>query len=125
MNKYKLFLTLWVSALIVVAYGCVDHDLPLPEVNCTGVATISFSADVNPIIIKSCAIPGDGNCHNGGNGPDLNWTVFQNFKDHAEHVQDRITRAPGAEGKMPKIGTISDVEIQTIYCWVEQGALQN
>jgi hypothetical protein len=125
MNKYRLYLTLLISVLVVTTHGCVDHDLPLVEVDCTSVAEMSFNLNVKPIIDKSCAIPGDGNCHNGGNGTDLNWTVFQNFKDHATQVQDRITRAPGADGKMPKIGSITDLEIQTIYCWVEQGAKQN
>ena len=127
MNKYRLYVTLVVSALIVVIYGCADHNIEEPVVTCEGVAEISFNDNVKPIIEAKCAIVGDGGCHNGGNGPDLNWTVFSNFQERGADgtLQDRITRASGEDGKMPKIGELSALELQTLFCWAEQGAQNN
>jgi hypothetical protein len=113
--------------MLLMAFSCVDHDLAgVIQIDCGTQGTISYVDDIQPIINTSCAITGDGSgCHNGGNGPDLDWRVFSNLKANAADVQDRITRAPGAAGKMPKIGTLTDEEIATLYCWVEQGALEN
>jgi hypothetical protein len=127
MNKYRFYLAVLVSALIGVVYGCADNDIPEIVVSCNGVAVISYDDDVRPIIESKCAIVGDGGCHNGGNGPDLNWTVFENLQERALNnvLQDRITRPSGAEGRMPKIGELTQTELQTLYCWAEQGAPNN
>jgi hypothetical protein len=101
--------------------SCVDHYLPEPEIEACS-ATVSFADQVNPIINTSCAIPG---CHNGDNGADKNWTVFSNFQSNKEDVKDRITRPPGTPGHMPAAGSITDEQIQTIVCWVDQGGLNN
>ena len=83
---------------------------------------ISYANDVKPIVQQSCAISG---CHDGDLGADLNWTVFAAFQSHASDVQDRITRPKGTTGHMPATGDITDEQIQTIYCWVAQGAREN
>ncbi len=115
---------LWASAACLVTFlsqSCVDHYLPEPEVEaCT--VTVSFADEVNPIINTSCAIPG---CHNGDNGADKNWTVFSNFQSNKDDVKDRITRPPGTPGHMPAAGSITDEQIQTIVCWVDQGGQNN
>jgi hypothetical protein len=111
--------------LLVILYSCVNHDLPKPAIDvtdCTSRETISFASDVKPIVEQKCAIPG---CHNGDNGNDINWTVFANFKSHSASVQARITLPVGAAGHMPKVGSLTDEQIQTIYCWVAQGAKEN
>ena len=111
--------------LFIFLYSCVNHDLPKPAVDvtdCTSRDAISFASDVKPIIEQKCAISG---CHNGDNGNDINWTVFANFQSHGAEVQDRITRPATAAGHMPRVGSLTDVQIQTIYCWVAQGARNN
>jgi hypothetical protein len=109
--------------LVILLHSCVNHDLPNSAVPvCTSVDEISFSADVKPIITQKCAITG---CHNGDNGPDKNWTVFNNFQSHSSEVQDRITRPIGAAGHMPRVGSLTNEQIQTIYCWAAQGAKDN
>ena len=115
---------LWAFATcsaIFLFQSCVDHNLPEPEVGgCS--ATVSFADEVNPIISTTCAIPG---CHNGDNGADKNWTIFSNLQSNKDDVKDRITRPPGAPGHMPAVGSITDEQIQTIVCWVDQGAPNN
>lgn len=105
----------------ILFQSCADHDLPEPEIDACSV-TVSFETDVKPIINSSCAIPG---CHNGDNGADKNWTVFSNFQSKRANVKDRITRPPGTPGHMPAVGSITQDQIQSIVCWVDQGGLNN
>lgn len=123
--KGSSLLLIIVTVLALSVESCVDHNIETPLVDCTDSKPVSFSTDVKPIITANCAIQGDGGCHNGGNGPDLNWTVFEKFQSHSSDVQDRITRPAGAVGHMPKIGSITDDQIKLIYCWVAQGAKNN
>jgi hypothetical protein len=115
---------LFILFLVGTLHSCVDHTLPEVEVDECG-GTVSFDIDIEPIIDSKCAIVGDGGCHNGGNGASLDWRVFSNFQGKASSVKDRITRAPGSDGKMPKIGTLTNDQIQLIVCWVDQGAKDN
>jgi hypothetical protein len=112
-------------AWVITAQSCVDHKLPSPEgFGCTS-AAVSYATDVSPIISSHCAIVGDGGCHNGGNGASLDWRVFSNVQSHAAEIKNRITRTPGTAGFMPQIGSLSDEQIKTISCWVDQGAQNN
>lgn len=114
-----------ILAMVVLLTQCVNHSAPEGLFSCLTSAEVSFASDVQPIIQASCAITGDGGCHNGGNGPSRDWRVFSNFQSHAAQVKDRVTRAPGTSGHMPKIGALTDTQIRTLVCWVEQGAKAN
>ena len=83
---------------------------------CTG--TKSFAADVNPIIQNSCAISG---CHASGsfNGPGALTTYTQIFNARA------AIRTAIANGTMPKTGTLSTDQRNTIICWIDNGAESN
>ena len=107
------------SALVI--QSCYNHDLPEPEIDPCSV-DVSFESQVKPIINTSCAIAG---CHNGSLGPDRNWTVFNAFQAKSANVKDRITRSPGTPGHMPAVGSLTSEQIQTIVCWVDQGAQAN
>lgn len=106
-------------ALMVVLDACVSHDFP--EYTCTD--TPSFSEDIRPIIQTKCALSG---CHNGDMGPDLNWTIFQNFHQRAEsglvkfRVTNRIMPPDYSQG-----GPLTQEQINTIACWTDQGAFNN
>lgn len=112
--------------LLFIIQACVDHTLPAAdEFSCSSIDEVSFATDIQPIINTRCAIEGDGGCHNGGNGPTLDWRVFSNFQGHASSVKDRITRPAGTSGHMPKIGSLTDDQIRLLVCWVDQGAQNN
>jgi len=115
-----------IALLFIFVQSCVDHTLPpAGEFSCSTFKEVSFDIDVQPIINSSCAIVGDGGCHNGGNGPSLDWRVFNNFQSRANAVKDRVTRTPGTAGHMPKVGSITDDQVRLLVCWVEQGAQDN
>lgn len=88
------------------------------SVNCTGVAS-AFAANVNPIIQSSCAT--DATCHGAGsaNGPGPLLTYNQIFA-----ARVNIKTAVG-NGTMPKTGTLTTLQKNSIICWVDAGAPNN
>jgi len=88
------------------------------SVNCTGVAS-AFAANVNPIIQSSCAT--DATCHGNGsvNGPGPLLTYNQIF-----NARVTIKTAVG-NGTMPKTGSITTAQKNSIICWVDAGGPNN
>lgn len=105
--------------LMALFDSCVYHDLP--EYVCED--TITFSADIRPIILTKCAIL---DCHNGDMGPDLNWTNFDQFHARAASglVKYRVTNRI-MPPSFSTAGPLSQEEINAIACWSDQGALNN
>jgi len=71
-------------------------------------------ATIKSIIDLNCAISG---CHNGDNGANRNWTVFDNVKENATNIRARTTART-----MPPSGNLSQDQIDLIACWVNEGA---
>src|SRR6188768_1225840 len=88
------------------------------SVNCTGVAS-AFAANVNPIIQSTCAT--DATCHGAGsaNGPGPLQTYNQIFA-----ARIAIKTAVGS-GTMPKTGTLTTTQKNSIICWVDAGGPNN
>lgn len=76
----------------------------------------SLNQDVMPILTANCTLSG---CHDGKSGLP-NWNdknlVISNASLIRQKTQDK---------EMPKNGTLSDHDIQTIACWVDDGAKNN
>jgi hypothetical protein len=112
-----LFFAVVFIALAITTPSCVYHELP-KTVCAPG---ISYTNDVKPIVEQKCILP---TCHNGDNGADLKWSEFPKFQSHAlsgeikRVLTDHIMPPPGNPG-------LTDLQIQTITCWADQGALQN
>ena len=86
--------------------------------NCNGVAS-AFAANVSPIIQNSCAT--DATCHGAGSvngpGPLLNYTQVFNARV--------AIKTAVANGTMPKTGTLTTAQKNSIICWVDSGAPNN
>jgi hypothetical protein len=80
--------------------------------------TKSFATDVNPIFQNTCAIAG---CHAAGsfNGPGALTTYSQIFNNRA------IIRSAVASGTMPKTGSLSTDQKNSLLCWIDSGAPNN
>ena len=88
------------------------------SVNCTGVAS-GFAATVNPIIQTTCAT--DATCHGTGsaNGPG-------SLKNYTDIFNARVAiKAAVANGTMPKTGTLTTAQKNSIICWVDAGGPNN
>lgn len=87
-------------------------------VNCSTVPA-SFGANVSSIISTSCAT--NASCHGGGstNGPGPLLTHTQISAASA------AIKVSVGNGTMPKTGTLTTEQKNTIICWVNAGALNN
>ena len=87
-------------------------------INCTGVAS-AFAADVKQIIQSTCAT--DATCHGAGsaNGPGPLLTYAQ-ISAAASLIKPAV-----ASGTMPKTGTLTTAQKNSIICWINGGAPNN
>lgn len=85
--------------------------------NCTG--SKSFATEVNPIIQATCAA--NGGCHESGstNGPGPLLTYQQIFNARS------AIRSAVNSGSMPKNGSLTTTQKNTIICWIDAGAANN
>jgi hypothetical protein len=85
--------------------------------NCTG-AAVQFTANVLPIFQSSCAVAG---CHNSGssNGPGA-LTTYAEISAAKTQI-----RAAVLSGAMPKSGSLTSAQKNSIICWVDAGGLNN
>lgn len=133
-----------ISAVILLAilFAACSKSSSNPATPSSG--DISFSNQVQPIFSASCAIPG---CHLGTSaqqGMDLSsgnaYNNIVNVKSievpsfyrvkpsssDSSYLYMKITGASGISGvQMPKTGSISQSQIQTIKDWIDQGAKNN
>lgn len=85
-------------------------------VNQTVKSTVSYLADVEPIIAMNCNISG---CHNGSNAlPD-----FRSLATVQAYAAD--IKSFTQSGFMPRNGSLTQDQIDLIACWVDDGALDN
>ena len=88
------------------------------SVNCSGVAS-GFAATVNPITQTTCAT--DATCHGTGsaNGPG-------SLKTYTDIFNARVAiKTSVANGTMPKTGTLTTAQKNSIICWVDAGGPNN
>ena len=87
-------------------------------VDCSGSAK-SYSADVSPIIQSSCAT--GSSCHGSAsnNGPGELVTYTEIFSAHAQ------IRSAVLSGAMPKNGSLTTAQRNSIICWIDNGSSNN
>ena len=86
--------------------------------NCAAVSK-SFSTDVNPVIQSSCTI--NSGCHGSGSvhGPGEFLTYSQIFSARLN------IRTAVSSGTMPKTGSLTTAQKNSILCWIDSGAANN
>jgi hypothetical protein len=91
---------------------------PPPTSSCASVPA-KFSTDISTIIQNSCAI--SSGCHGNGsiNGPGP-LTTFNQIKNAAASIKSEVVSK-----RMPLGGSLTNSQIQSISCWVDNGALNN
>ncbi|MBT1703646.1 hypothetical protein [Chryseosolibacter indicus] len=121
MQRLKISITAAIVVLVILTAGsCSNDDLEkMEDKTCSD--EISYASDVNTIVQTKCAVSG---CHNGSLGPQRDWTNFGTFQSRAQAVkQSVVTRQMPPAGS--PVGQLTDDQIQTISCWVDQGAKNN
>ena len=112
--------------LLILMVAC-QHKPTVPET-----PVISFSNDVQPIIIGNCTQSG---CHGGGSGRDsaralLTYNEVMKYGEvtpgNAQNSRLFTTIAPNNfQNQMPPKTQLSNQQILTIYLWILQGAKNN
>jgi hypothetical protein len=100
-------------------FSCKEENKDSEKPTDTDCSKVSYSADVKPIINKSCALSG---CHgSGSNNGDL--TLFSGVKAKAEDgtLNNRVL----VKKDMPPSGSLSSEELAKIDCWIKNGAPEN
>ena len=102
---------LFALALIYLA-GCKKNDVTVAS---TCNQQISYQNTVRPIFIAHCTA---GGCHDGGDLPSLGDYLVAH--DAAQQIRSAVI-----SGVMPKNGTLSNSDKQSIICWIDAGAKNN
>lgn len=76
---------------------------------------VTFAAQVSPIVEANCSITG---CHNGTQPPDFR--SFQTLREFASLIRVQVVTRT-----MPVDGSLTQSEINTILCWIDDGAPAN
>ncbi len=126
MKFFKLNLFFVLAICLSLTFACDSDDEDGGDTGSVGDdcdVTRSYSGDIVPILNQTCAIP---NCHVNGfiNG---DFESFANLKSLADNGSLRNQVESGA---MPPSNTagpleLTDEELQTFICWIEDGALEN
>ena len=125
-RKFRLSKKIWIALIVtIILFACsksvdttMKNDNNNGSVDCSSVAK-SFLADVNPIIQSTCAT--GSSCHGTGsiNGPGALLTYSAIANAHAD------IRSAILSGLMPKNGSLTSTQKNTIICWIDNGALNN
>jgi len=116
--KYRMLLWLMPAMIILTHCNYENEEELFGEKDCSTLPA-SLTEDVIPIININCAISG---CHEPGvQAPDL--TKKENIIASASLIKTQVqTRTmPPTDSEDP----LSANEIQTIVCWVDNGAQEN
>lgn len=125
------------SALLALALGCGDFERgdPVPTVETptptSNGGTATFTADVHPILMEYCQP-----CHNPSGDasgtdyhltgdPDIDYDTVLNFVVPGNPNGSRLlTKARGVGHQGGELLPTDTTEYQTLYTWIEDGALQ-
>lgn len=99
--------------------SCVKDKTLAPS--CT--EDFSFSEDVQPIIMNSCAVSGCHTASSAANGIVLE--SYQEIFDLRDEILKTIRHEAGVTAMPIGADQLSTEQIQKISCWIEQGALNN
>ncbi|MCH2225115.1 MAG: hypothetical protein MK066_10135 [Crocinitomicaceae bacterium] len=123
MNKVYglLFSGMFLSIVIFLSAGCAKDktQLPIPEL-CPD--TISFSIQIEPIIINSCSITG---CHDAAASGGYNLLGHSAISGNASEILSTIRHDPGVVPMPYFQDKLNDSLIQQFDCWIAQGKLNN
>lgn len=112
-NSKYILLFFTFCFITIFHLSCTNKAISTPIPTCD--PSISFSKVVKPILDANCNMTG---CHDDQVITALN--SFQTVHDGAAQIKLSIQT-----GKMPKNRTMSAIEKNAIYCWIENGAKNN
>ncbi len=121
-RKVKTFVVLILSAVLWIS---CSHTPLIPVT-----PAVSFSKDVQPLIIANCAMSG---CHNSTGGELFPLMTYNDIASSdlvtpGNAKSSRLYTAingTGGDNSMPPAGQLGNDDVLMIYLWIEQGAKNN
>ena len=111
----KMKLSILIALLNFMALSCTKDVYTPPLYDCN--TTVSYETDIQPIIEANCA-----GCHSTGFSAG-DFSNFEGFKAKAD--QGLVNAQVFTEKKMPPTGPLPDQDLELLYCWLQDGALEN
>jgi cytochrome c553 len=121
MTSKKMYFITAIIAAAFVFESCKKDD---PAVyDCSGV-TSTYTTDVKPIIDNNCATAGCHNATSQANGIDL--SNYNSVKSNAasSNFMGSMEHKSGFNAMPQGAAKLSDANLKTIACWIENGMLQ-
>jgi len=117
MKKNLLFLFIGTLCFLPACTKQKGTNTAPESMDCNGIDS-RFAAKVFPIIQGNCAIAG---CHASGsnNGPGA-LTNFSQINSASARIKTAVS-----SGQMPKGGSLTGQDKNTILCWVSSGSANN
>lgn len=84
--------------------------------------TISFATTIQPLINQSCATSG---CHNASGSGGYNFSSYTSIFNNREIILKTIRHEAGVTAMPIGAPKLTDVQINSVACWIEQGAPNN
>jgi hypothetical protein len=114
---------IYTTILSMFLFACGSKDDPTPAVDCTG-ATPTYTNSVKAILDSNCAFSGCHNTVSKEKGHDYETYAGAKTAAGKSAFLGSINHSSGFD-KMPKNSAkLSDAEIKTLTCWVNNGAPQ-
>ena len=122
---------------LVLSYACTYNKAEVkPVVDCSKIIpdTVSFSADIVPVLNKSCNTSG---CHSGGSPQgNLNLEATKAYAQlnksgsgylnvNNPHNSVLYLSLTSTSDPMPPVGTLDPCTVELIVKWMSQGAKNN
>lgn len=85
----------------------------------------TYTNDVKAIVDANCATAGCHNAATKASGIDLSTYSLVKSQSGQRRFLGSIEHASGYKSMPEGASKLSDVTIQTIACWIEQGAVEN
>jgi len=131
-KKLTILGLILVTQLILIMNSCTKTTTVVPISNSPAITTpVSFSKDIQPILLKSCALSG---CHSGSIAPDLSAATAYDALKNGNFIntatpsnstvylwltgKEAITMPDGAPNNPSNINAL-------MLAWITQGALNN
>lgn len=91
-----------------------------PFAKCDSLGTVSFAADIKPIMDNHCNSP---SCHAPGGTAPGDFTAYPEIKQKVDNgtMVHRVLKVQD----MPPAGPLSYLELSKLNCWISSGAPNN
>lgn len=112
--KYLLTALLVGAGALFALSGCSKGNLTTPSCNVPNAGALTYTANVKPIVDKSCI-----SCHGANRTAPGDFRTYEGIKPYLSSgtFSDLVV----VRQSMPPAGSLPQTEIDSINCWIQAG----